>query len=56
MSEDTIAEGVVSPFPISHIDDESSDSVERKEHFTDELSHVLNDNLHLDFPETTEEN
>ena len=41
---------------ISHIDDESSDSVERKEHFTDELSHVLNDNLHLDFPETTEEN
>ena len=27
MSEDTIAEGVVSPFPISHIDDESSDSV-----------------------------
>ena len=34
----------------------SSDSVERKEHFTDELSHVVNDNLHLDFPETTEEN
>lgn len=30
--------------------------MERKEHFTDELSHVVNDNLHLDFPETTEEN
>ena len=29
--------------------------MERKEHFTDELSHVVNDNLHLDFPETTEE-
>ncbi|PFX14192.1 TNF receptor-associated factor 4, partial [Stylophora pistillata] len=54
-SENTIVEGVVSASHISHVAGDSSDSVERKEHFADEFSHVVNDNLHLDFTEHTEE-